>query len=222
MYSDTCGGKNRNTHFASMCLTALQQSKSLVEINHKFLLSGHSHMECDTDHSIIEKMKKKYELPIEHPRDWAQLIKVAAKKKPFVVEEMIQENFVSFSELLKGPLQCRKTDTENLKVDWRQIKWIKYLKIMGSLFLIDYSVDNEESFRTLSFSRRGKQCVLAPKAISSEPIPISREKKNDLIQQLPFIFDVFKQYYMDIKVTDNIKRSRKQADLPSECESDDF
>lgn len=64
MYSNTCGGQNSNSHFAAMCISVLQHSVTLQQIDHKFLLPGHTHMKCDSDHSLIEKMKKKYTAPI--------------------------------------------------------------------------------------------------------------------------------------------------------------
>lgn len=60
----------------------------MQEINHKFLVPGHTHMECDGDHSIIEKKKKKHPLPIDHPRDWINLVRLCGSKTPFRVTEM--------------------------------------------------------------------------------------------------------------------------------------
>lgn len=79
MYSDTCGGQNKNSHVAVMCLVALQNNKNLQTIDHKFPIPSHTHMECDTDHSMIEQ-KKKYDGSIEHPHDWATLIRQCGKK----------------------------------------------------------------------------------------------------------------------------------------------
>lgn len=57
MYSDTCGGQNKNSHIAAMCLVAMQNC-GLETLHHKFLIPGHTHMESDSDHSVIEKKKK--------------------------------------------------------------------------------------------------------------------------------------------------------------------
>ena len=86
-YSNTCGGQNKNSHFAAMCMTAVQNSPCLLMIDQKFLLSGHTHMESDADHSQIEK-KKKFQGPIEHPHNSAVLIRQTGKKNPFLVTEM--------------------------------------------------------------------------------------------------------------------------------------
>lgn len=38
------------------------------------MIPGHTHMEVDTDHSLIEKRKKKSDTNIYHPDDWYQLV----------------------------------------------------------------------------------------------------------------------------------------------------
>lgn len=80
LYSDSCGGQNRNSHVAAMFLCLMQNHTSFKTIDHKFMVSGHSHLECDVDHSLIEKQKKKLQMPIEVPRDWYQLVRAVGKK----------------------------------------------------------------------------------------------------------------------------------------------
>lgn len=78
MYSDSCGGQNENCYISAMCIPALQNS-NIELIDHKFLLPGHTHMECNTDHSLIEKQN--FNGQIEPPHDWApQLIRRQARK----------------------------------------------------------------------------------------------------------------------------------------------
>ena len=57
-----------------MWLVSLQNSDNLNVIDHKFLIPGHTHIECDVDHSLIER-KRKFNGNVDHPHDWAQLIK---------------------------------------------------------------------------------------------------------------------------------------------------
>lgn len=58
-YSDTCAGQNKNTFICIMFMLAMKNNAHFQEINHKFLVPGHTHMQCDGDHSIIEKKKNK-------------------------------------------------------------------------------------------------------------------------------------------------------------------
>lgn len=58
MMSDSCGGQQKNSVFASMCLNLVQTHPTLSAITHKFFETGHTEMECDSIHSKIEKKKQ--------------------------------------------------------------------------------------------------------------------------------------------------------------------
>ena len=61
MYSDSCGGQNRNIFFSTMLLQTVSELKAKgknLTINHKFLEAGHTHMEADSIHAAIEKTEK--------------------------------------------------------------------------------------------------------------------------------------------------------------------
>jgi hypothetical protein len=75
LYSDRCGGQNKNNIIVFM--DALQKIPNLQTIDQKFLIHGHTHM---------EKQKKRRQMSIEHPHDWAQSAKSACRKKPFVFD----------------------------------------------------------------------------------------------------------------------------------------
>ena len=45
LYSDACGGQNRNRFFSTAMIYSLQSNKHITTINHKFMESGHSEME---------------------------------------------------------------------------------------------------------------------------------------------------------------------------------
>ena len=62
-YSDACAGQNKNSYLAAMFMHALSIFPNILTIDHKFLISGHSHMECDSDHSVIERLKKRQPHP---------------------------------------------------------------------------------------------------------------------------------------------------------------
>ena len=44
----------------------IKNHPSLDSIDHKFLVTGHTHLECDSDHATIERAKESYKNPIEH------------------------------------------------------------------------------------------------------------------------------------------------------------
>lgn len=67
-----------------------------MTINHTFLQPGHTHMEADSIHAIIEKSKKKSLASIEVPRDWVNLIRMIHRNPPIIVSEMVQNDFLNF------------------------------------------------------------------------------------------------------------------------------
>ncbi|KAL4126982.1 hypothetical protein QTP88_011180 [Uroleucon formosanum] len=74
-YSDKCGGQNRNINMAAMLSLVTANSSTLHIIDQKFLLPGHTHLECDVDHTKIERAKKFSDIPIMIPRDWYQFVR---------------------------------------------------------------------------------------------------------------------------------------------------
>ena len=77
LYSDSCRGQNKNHIVASSLLHILANSQSLQIIEHKFLVSGHTQMECDSMHSAIEKCKKV--ISVYAPSQWHMVISMARK-----------------------------------------------------------------------------------------------------------------------------------------------
>lgn len=199
-YSDTCGGQNRNSHVSSMFTWALQKLDIDI-IDHKFMVPGHSHLEVDTDHSIIEKKKKKTDLQIYHPHDWIQLIRSSSKK--FEVVEMHSSDFLDFSSLLKGALVLRYKDVEGRQFKWLDKKWLRYNSEFGVISYKD-TLDTDCQFFQLNLKRRISAIPDTIPVISVEPLPISKEKKDDLISLLSLIPDVFHRFYLDLPTVNNI------------------
>lgn len=61
LYSDSCGGQNRNIKLA-LLLKRFLASSHLKSITQKYFISGHSYNSCDRCYSLIEKYKKKFRL----------------------------------------------------------------------------------------------------------------------------------------------------------------
>lgn len=59
IWSDNCPAPNRNMIMIMVYIYILQQFRSLRVINHKYFLRGHTHLEVDSCHALIEREKKK-------------------------------------------------------------------------------------------------------------------------------------------------------------------
>jgi len=44
----------------------LEHQDKIKTIDHKFMVPGHTRMECDPDHARNEKARKRYPFPINH------------------------------------------------------------------------------------------------------------------------------------------------------------
>lgn len=80
MQYNICGSQNKNTYLVAMFMAVLKNHPTLKTVDHKFLLAGHTRMEYDSDHALIEKNKKKTNVDIYHPHDWLQLVRQTEKK----------------------------------------------------------------------------------------------------------------------------------------------
>lgn len=202
MYSDTCTGQNRNSHIAAMCFSALQKNPNLKSIDHKFMVSGHSHMECDTAHAMIEKKKKRTDMRIHHPWDWAQLIRTVGTKNKFLVTEMQQENFLDFKSFYTQKLQIKSKNCDNEKFVWHDVQWMRFTADQIGIIQYKTSVDALEPFKKMSFLRRRQvNPVLDAPRQYSKLLPISEEKKKDLLSILHLIDPVFHHYYKNLPVS---------------------
>lgn len=60
LYSDTCGGQNRNINITLPLKKLLTSLNNVKTIEQKYFVSGHSYNSCDRWFGIIEKTKKDY------------------------------------------------------------------------------------------------------------------------------------------------------------------
>ncbi|CAH2092579.1 unnamed protein product [Euphydryas editha] len=119
LYSDNCGGQNRNRIVFMMYLIAAK--KFNVNISHKFLEKGHTQNENDSIHALIERSSKNKE--IYTPDQWFALVRWAKDTgNPYIVKEVSIEDILDFKKLLAGKNWTK--DERNLKVMWSRVREI--------------------------------------------------------------------------------------------------
>ena len=109
-----------------MMTVAVESHPSMEIIDQKFLLPGHTHLECDVDHARIERAKIHNPFEIMIPRDWYNFVCSGRWKIPMKVTEIGQNYFLSYSHLLTDKLVKRTKDTDGNPIKWLQIKWLRY------------------------------------------------------------------------------------------------
>lgn len=110
LYSDSCGGQNRNIKTSLMLSHLLDRSRNITTIAQFFFLSGHSYNVCDRKFSIIERKRRQVN-NIYTPTEWKQLIENSKITLPkFTVTEMDKTSFKSCS-VLESVITNRKRTT---------------------------------------------------------------------------------------------------------------
>ena len=182
LYSDSCGGQNRNSHMSAMFLTLLENVETVSIIDHKFMVSGHSHLECDTDHSAIEAQKKKLNFDIETPYDWYKLVKTVKTKdgkKRFDVHEMKYDDFYNFAQLFVSDLKLPKTDCDGVKFKWTEIRWLRYTSsnCHRRTILFKTSLNVDEPFREFSVLKTVKENNIKPAKRTRSAVKLQKQNE---------------------------------------------
>ncbi|MES9882503.1 MAG: hypothetical protein ABW185_16670 [Sedimenticola sp.] len=222
-YSDTCGGQNRNQFVAAALLYSIQSMDKIECINHKFLESGHSEMECDSVHAAIEHTKSLTKVHV--PSQWETVVTLARKSNPYVVVPMKYTDFMDFKQMKKDSIKNVKIEKNGNKVNWLKIKWIRVQKKMPNTLCINYTFDEENFLEINAFSNktRGRpktpSMYLQPRYESKTPI--SAAKKADLLSLCASgtIPAEYHQYYRSLPSKKTV-RDKLPAPAASEEEQD--
>jgi hypothetical protein len=100
IYSDNCCFQNKNALLSNVLIDFCYMYKITVE--HRYLVVGHTHMECDCYHSCVEKATRNVE--VYTPDDYVQAMVTARKLKKIVnydtqVHELKFSDFYKFNHL---------------------------------------------------------------------------------------------------------------------------
>ena len=194
-FSDSCSGQNRNQFVCALLLYAVTVLPIDV-IDHKFLVPGHTMMECDSMHSSIEYARK--HLSLYTVNDWVNVIKSARRHNPYEVEVM---KFADFSDLkyLAVTLLCnrRKASTGEL-VNWMAIRWIRVEKAKPNVVFFKTDFDQTEFGALVQKKTRSRPLQLL--GAYKKSLPISKSKHTDLMSMLKegIIPHIYSEFYSDI------------------------
>ncbi|KAK3919759.1 Treslin [Frankliniella fusca] len=217
LWSDTCSGQNKNSIVCAALISAVSEHPSLDVIDHKFLVPGHTHMECDQVHAVIERKKKSTAVELHHPSNMYNFIKTVEYKKEALTVVEMKNHFKDFASLLKlkcmGPLVARNKNQEGNPFAFAPVQWFRYQKKNPTVVLYKHSHDEETAFQELSFRRKGKigSDALKPPQLNSTGKPISVAKKNDLLELLPQVNPLYHNFY------ENLMTSADQEDIDPDC-----
>ncbi|VEN43467.1 unnamed protein product [Callosobruchus maculatus] len=120
LWSDSCGGQNRNIKIVLLLKKILSEHSTLQTICFKYLESGHSFLPNDTDFAQIERALK-LQVRIYTIDEFKSVIENSKKKNPFEVIQMNPEDFFS-TENIEKQISSRKITIDKCKIYWLKTK----------------------------------------------------------------------------------------------------
>lgn len=208
IWSDNCPSQNRNAQMVMCYLWILKIKPNINIINHKFLARGHTHLEADAVHSVIERERKKVpQFKIATPWDWQQLARCCATKKAFSVFGMETQDFLNFKNLCDGlssPFVMRKKNESG--DDFLISQVVQFQVRRESPGIVFYKTDFKKDFKQLDINRRTRRTGAIPdqlEKIRDGPKSITTKKYNHLQKLLKWVPKVFHAFYINLAHGDN-------------------
>ncbi|CAH1109430.1 unnamed protein product [Psylliodes chrysocephalus] len=206
IWTDNCPSQNQNIQMIMWYFYILAINPQIKQISHKFLLRGHTHMEVDSIHSVIEQESK--ECPnykIMTPWHWMQLARLSGKNKDYVVFEMTTPDFKDFNKLYNipnAPFQnCKKTEKGEKFLISKVVLKQGRQDSPGVLF---FKSDFDQEFDSIDFNRRGSRkqhlnienSLLTP--LREIPNLIISKKYTYLQKLLKWVPKIFHPFYQNL------------------------
>ena len=183
-YSDGYGGQNKNQTIIGL-YSDLHLNDIYEVLDHKYLVRGHTFLENDRDFAQIEKRKKSAVVYL--PGDWSN-------RKPFVITEMPQENFLDFKGHISSRYRKRWVDRNKQPVSLRRVHWLNFgwgeesdpstgegrMVHHPTEVWMRYGFDKNEPWKKVKLLQPGAERTSQPQRLYSEPLLINPHKIKDL------------------------------------------
>lgn len=162
------------------------------QIDHKFLISGHSSSASDRDFALIEKQGNRAKMKLVE--DVIQVIQEARPSKPFKVLDVGESHCFNFNSLASAML-----NTTKVKIS--ELSWLHITKEDVSKVFCKQNFNSMESFKGINILRPGytRRDFLSLE-LESVPnwISLNENKEKDLRSMLPYIDPMNRPFFENI------------------------
>ncbi|XP_050518265.1 uncharacterized protein LOC126892670 [Diabrotica virgifera virgifera] len=148
VFTDNCGGQNKNWLIMALWLQLVRE-KIYKTIEHRFLVSGHTHLPSDRDFALIEKHKK-YVTQVFSPEEWFEIVRKSNRKNPSAVVEMSQDDFYSFDEIVITKKTCT---TEKQPLNFTDVRCFRFDSEHPNSIFIKHTLNG--AFDEVNVGKRG-------------------------------------------------------------------
>ncbi|KAJ4939628.1 hypothetical protein JOQ06_029072 [Pogonophryne albipinna] len=184
VWSDGCGYQNRCCTITNAYLDLTM--KHGVTIEQKFLVAGHTQMECNSMHSLIERRTIK---DIHTPRDYIVIFETARlHPSPYKVTQLYHSDFMKLSGAYVTKIRPGRKVGDPTVHDLRALQYLADGRIRHKL---DFESDWEDLPQRLSIPEEPVHWV----PLFPAQLPITLRKYNDLQAMKPVLPRVAHQYY---------------------------
>nr|CAH7719866.1 unnamed protein product [Callosobruchus chinensis] len=184
-----------------MCYFWMMNLKpNLQVITHKFLARGHTHLEADTVHSVIERERKKVpQFQIMTPWDWQQLVRLCGSKKQLNVVAMETEDFKNFGYMYEGSnaIYVSRKKSE-CGTDFLISNTVELQIRRESPGMLYYRTSFNEEYFVVDLNRKARRSLTLVNelhCLRNEPRPISSKKYEHLQKLLQWVPSRFHNFY---------------------------
>ena len=184
LWSDGCGYQNRNLLLSNALLKFATETQKIV--TQKFLERGHTQMECDSMHSLIERRTIK---DIHTPRDYIVIFDTARlRPSPYKVTQVYHNDFMKLSGAYVTNIRPGRKVGDPTVHDLRALQYLADGQIR---YKLDFESDWEDLPQRLSIPKEPFHWV----RLFPAQLPITLRKFNDLQAMKPVLPRVAHQYY---------------------------
>lgn len=190
-FSDNAGGQNKS-HFIVKFWFYVIRNTNIQTVDHKFLVSGHSFMECDQNFGLIENAKKNSDREVFVPEHWETIVAKANKK--FMVVRMTQEDFITLESL--------KRFLKDTVPGIRKMQWLHFKKNEPWTLFYKENLGDIAEFSTMNLKTRqaGRDVLRFPElGVNEEQPKIKYMKFKNLQDLLPFVPPVHHDFYNSLQ-----------------------
>lgn len=221
LWSDSCGGQNRNIKIVLMMKHVLHSHPTLKKITMRLLIPGHTFLPNDSEFGDVESHLKSHQR-LYTDDDYINVMKTCRKKSPFTVTKLVKEDFKSVVEL-ESNIVNRKLDIEGNKVNWLKFREMGFEK--DKPFALFFKTELNQDPREIDLSKRKVGRQFSPfqldlPLLQPEGKAISVPKMKDLKSMLVFIpsdaKDFYKKFFCNPNVDDDVEGFNTALDFDLE------
>lgn len=196
LFSDNCVAQNKSNAMIQFLHTVVASGR-VGEIIHHFPEPGHSFLPCDRRFGPIEKLKRRTEM-MYLPSDYHKIIRAACPSNEVI--EVDWQWFHNYEEVLsdfyKAPRQY-KASSSNEKWAVSTYRLFHYKQGSGVSVSKDHDLAHCVEFK-IEKQPFDSSILTNLNKLYQGPLPISKQKYDDLQKLLPYVPAEFLGYYKDL------------------------